>query len=242
MSSTIETPLEAVAVIVPCFNAGPRLEPVVRTAVEVVGRVLVVDDGSTDGAVAALGDGPWQRLGWPQNRGKGFAIVEGLREAISTPTTAYVCIVDADGQHDPREIPKLLAVAVSKGADLVIGSRRFDLAQVPWRSRTGNRTTAWAMRCLLGAAISDTQSGFRLHSRRLVRAIVDEVEPGRYETEMDILALAVRSGYAIAETPIATLYEPHNASSHFRRIRDSWRVLRALFRAAAEQRRGRKDS
>lgn len=234
--------LPTVTAVIPCFNAGSRLAPVARAAAAIAGRVIIVDDGSTDDGVAALEDGPWLRCGWTENRGKGYALIEGFRRALEDDEATHVCVLDADGQHDPGELPKLYAAAMKTETDLLIGARRFDAAQTPLASRIGNRTTAWALRRLLGDAIHDTQSGYRLHTRRLASAVVQQVEPGRYETEMRILALALSEGFVVAEAPIATLYERGNPSSHFRRVTDSWRVCRALIHAAAERRRTRRNS
>jgi len=242
MTTKSNVQLPTVTAVIPCFNAGSRLAPVAHAAAEIAGRVIIVDDGSTDDCVAALADGPGVRCGWSANRGKGFAIIEGFRRALADDEATHVCVLDADGQHDPGELPKLYAAATETEADLLIGARRFDAAQTPLASRIGNRTTAWALRRLLGDAIHDTQSGYRLHTRRLAHAVVERVEPGRYETEMRILALALCEGFVVAEAPIATLYERGNPSSHFRRVTDSWRVCRALAHAAAEHRKRRRNS
>jgi hypothetical protein len=150
-------------------------------------------------------------------------------------------VVDADGQHDPREITRLHQAFTENKADLVIGARDFDQPNVPWASWFGNTLTCLVTGLLLKRRLADTQSGFRLHSRRLLEDIVASLPGGRYETEMRILALAIkrtRTGtgttpaYSIVSVPIQTIYEAGNPTSHFRKLRDSWRVWSALFRAS----------
>jgi hypothetical protein len=85
---------------------------------------------------------------------------------------------------------------------------------------------------LLGRRLSDTQSGYRILSRRFAETVVHDVPGGRYETEMAILAKAIRDGFVVATSPIKTIYEPGNATSHFRKGRDSWLIYRTLFGAA----------
>ncbi len=223
----------AVAVVVPCYNAGPRLPEVIKAVSALAEHVIVVDDGSTDGAVATLGEMPVRVIRFPKNRGKGAAMIAGFRAALEIPEVLCAAIVDADGQHDPAEIPALYDAFVQQSADLVIGSRTFEQRHVPWASWLGNTLTRALTARLLKRRLPDTQSGFRLHSRRLLEDIIRNVPDGRYETEMEIVVLAVRGGYTVVSVPIQTIYEAGNPTSHFRKIRDSWRVWRALIRAAA---------
>jgi glycosyltransferase involved in cell wall biosynthesis len=184
-----------------------------------------VDDGSRDGAAARLAESGARLIRFAENRGKGFALLEGFRTALAIPEVRCCAVVDADGQHDPSDLPGLYETMVRESADLVIGSRSFTLAQVPWRSRLGNRFTAFTTRVLLGQAITDTQSGYRLHSRRLLEFIVENVPGGRYETEMEILARSIQGGFRVVQAPIQTIYEAGNPSSHFHKLRDSLRIL-----------------
>ncbi|NIA12469.1 MAG: glycosyltransferase [Nitrospiraceae bacterium] len=227
------------AVVIPCYNAGEKLRPVVEGALCVTEHVVVVDDGSTDGGVDAIRDLPARIETQPENRGKGEALIMGFRTALNEPAIDCVAVVDADGQHDTAELSALYEGFRSQKADLLIGMRTFGQQNVPWASWFGNRCTAALSALLLRCRIPDTQSGFRLHSRRFLEDIIAHIPGGRYETEMAILIRAVRGGYTIASLPIRTLYDPGNASSHFRKVRDSWRVWRVLFSTLRAQRGGR---
>ena len=229
---------EAVCAVVPCYNAGDRVRPVVEELLALVDRVIVVDDGSTDGSGASTGELGAETIVLPVNQGKGHALLRGFRAALRHDAMQCVAVVDSDGQHDPRELPGLYARMVGDGADLVIGSRTFGQAQVPWHNALGNRLTSVLTSAMLGRRIPDTQSGFRLHSRRLVESIVQSLPGGRYETEMEILVKAVREGYRVSSSPIQTIYEMGNPSSHFDKLHDSWRIYKTLFRAVRDHRRG----
>lgn len=216
--------IEPLAAIVPCYNAGEQLAGVVKGLLGLAGRLILVDDGSTDGAPGAL-RAEMERHGgqviaFPSNQGKGFAILAGFAAALEWPEITCVAVVDADGQHDPEELPRLYAAFLEQHTDLVIGSRTFAQEDVPLRSRIGNLFTISLASMLLGVRIPDTQSGYRLHSRRFAESVIQDVPGGRYETEMEILAKAVREGYAIASVPIRTIYEAGNPTSHFHRMRD----------------------
>ncbi len=223
-------PDPGITVVIPCYNTGQRTRPVAEGASKWAGRVIVVDDGSTDGVPETLAGPGIEVLRLPHNRGKGHAIIEGLKRVLALPGLEAVCLMDADGQHDPADLPRLVEAFRHKNADLVIGQREFGGTPVPWRSRFGNQVTARVTRVLLGHNLPDTQCGFRVLSPRFARAVVDRVAAGRYETEMEMLVLALRGGFRLACAPIRTVYEPGNRSSHFRKVRDSARIYFRLVR------------
>lgn len=229
-------PADIVAVV-PCYNAGGRVRSVVEGVLGQIDRVVVVDDGCTDDSMATLEGLSFTTVALRPNRGKGHALLAGFRAALADPAVSCVCALDADGQHDPREIPKLYQAFFDSGADLVIGSRVFEGGQVPWRSRFGNKVTVTVTALLLRHKLPDTQSGFRLLSRPFLERILETVEGGRYETEMEIVVKAIREGWKTMPVPIQTIYETGNASSHFRKFHDSFRIYARLLRAAWMPRR-----
>ena len=225
-----------IVALIPCYNAGQNVRAVIQNVLKVVDRLVIVDDGSTDGCLNDLGL-PVRLIRLPHNQGKGAAMIQGFKAALEDPQVQCVVVVDADGQHNPGEIPRLYQAFIDKNADLVIGARDFDQPHVPWASWFGNTLTCLVTGLLLKRRLADTQSGFRLHSRRLAQDVVSSLPGGRYETEMQILALAIKStgaapAYSIISVPIQTIYESGNPTSHFRKLRDSWRVWSALFRAS----------
>lgn len=220
-----------IAAIVPCYNAGHRIMPVVEQLVRYVETVIVIDDGSTDSCTLPLAPLPARVIYFPENRGKGFALMKGYAAALEDPEVTCVASLDADGQHDPAELPGLYEAFEEQRADLLIGSRQFG-ADVPLRSRFGNTITIAVVSRLLGQRLPDTQSGYRLLSRRFLEAMIPVVDGGRYETEMELIGRAIAGGYTVASHPIQTIYEEGNRSSHFRKISDSFRIYRTLLRVA----------
>lgn len=221
-----------VIAIVPCFNAGGRLRNVAEGILARLPKLIVVDDGCTDHSIESVRELPLSIVSLGKNRGKGHALLAGFREALQDPEMACICVLDADGQHNPDELPRLYAAFRETGADLVIGSRVFDGGHVPWRSRFGNKVTVAVTALLLRHRLPDTQCGFRLLSRAFLARVVDTVEGGRYETEMEIIVKAIREGRKTVSVPISTIYETGNASSHFRKFHDSYRIYSRLIRAA----------
>lgn len=236
MQELAERMRRTLACVVPCYNAGGRVRPVVERLCAALDHVIVVDDGSTDYASATLRDLPARIIVFPRNRGKGHALLAGFSEALCEPCIEAVCVLDADGQHDPGELPRLFKAFTDKAAALVIGARTFDKAHVPWRSRFGNRISAALLQRFLGPGLTDTQSGYRVLSRNFVEDVLRSISGGRYETEMAILLKAIREGRRVVSIPIRTIYESGNPSSHFRKVRDSYRVMRTLFRSVLRHR------
>ncbi|MBI1317467.1 MAG: glycosyltransferase [Candidatus Hydrogenedens sp.] len=219
------------ACIIPCYNAGSRVLPVVQAALAETPHVLVVDDGCTDGCLEEVTKLPARIERHPRNRGKGHAILTGLRTALQDASLQGFALLDADGQHDPGRLPDFYQALQAEQADLVIGARVFDGGHVPWRSRFGNQVTARVTRRLLGVQLPDTQCGFRMLSRRFAEDMVAHVAGGRYETEMEMIVRAVRHDFRLASVPIQTIYEAGNKSSHFNKFADSARIYYRLVQA-----------
>jgi glycosyltransferase involved in cell wall biosynthesis len=120
-----------------------------------------------------------------------------------------VLTLDADGQHDPQEIPKFLESYQDNQADLIIGER--DFSQIPPVRRLANTLGRLSFSWALGQNIPDNQSGYRLISRRLIEAVLDSDEQG-FEFEVEMIAICVRCSYTLAWVPIQTIYS--GESSH----------------------------
>ncbi len=217
-----------VAAVVPCFNPGDQARKTLDRLLTIMNHIIVVDDGCIDGFADSIRDLPVEWITFPQNRGKGHALLAGFQKAIEIEGVSCVVTIDSDGQHDPNEIPRLYESFLSGQLDLLIGAREFERRAVPWRSWVGNKITASLTRLLLRRWIPDTQSGFRLHSRRFVTHILNTTQGGRYETEMEILIHAIQGEFKIQSLPINTIYESHNTGSHFNPLRDSFLIYRTF--------------
>ena len=215
--------------VIPAFNPGNIVVQVVSAVRENVDFVIVVDDGSDAEnrkyfeECALLRN--VQLITFPHNKGKGHALIAGLREALKYDPD-FIFTIDSDGQHDPKEIPRFKQfIATSEQVhDLVIGAREIS-EETPLRSKIGNVLIAKLFNVLLRRSFVDTQSGFRVLSAEFARDVVAHVLPGRYETEMRMLVYAVETHRTIGNIGIQTLYLDKNRNSKFRPLRDSFRVL-----------------
>ena len=218
------------AVAIPAFEAEATVGRVVRRAVAMGADVIVVDDGSRD----ATGDAA-RACGVPVlthdvNLGKGRALKTAFDYLFARGYEAVVTI-DADGQHPPEELPKLLT-PWREGADLVLGTRAHLYAAMGRVRRASNGTSSWLISHVAGATLPDCQTGFRLYRRSLIEAI-GFPEP-RFEAESAVLVRAVRKGFRVVGVPVRLDKADGRATSHYRPVVDSLRIASAVTRARFE--------
>ena len=219
------TPLR-VAAAIPAYEAARSIGAVVTGTRAVLRDVLVIDDGSRDGTAAAARDAGAEVLVRPVNEGKGAALRAAFEVLFARGFDAVVTL-DADGQHLPEEIPRLLAAAAD--ADLVLGTRDHLFAGMSRTRRLSNGLSSRVISVVAGQAISDVMTGFRLYARALIaRAGFPE---SRFDAETAIVVRAVRLGFRVVTTPVRLGYADGRATSHYRSVLDSVRIARAVVRA-----------
>ena len=200
--------------LLPAFNEEPSVGAVVRACRPALPHadVLVVDDGSSDGTAAAARAAGAAVLSLPCNLGVGPAVQAGLQWALERGYGRVVRL-DSDGQHDPAEIPKLLARQDETGADLVVGSRFLPGSEFDGSTsarRFGNRALARFLSAVCRARVTDPTSGFWCVRGPLLRYFAWEY-PCEYP-EPEALALLRRQGYRFAEAPVRVLPRAHGRS------------------------------
>ena len=228
-----EQPLGRIAVIIPTYNESGNIEATagrIRRAVPGA-DLLVVDDNSPDGTgeladKLAAGDGHIHVLHRAEKAGLGAAYIAGFRWALAEGYGVLVEI-DADGSHQPEELPLLLDALA--GADLVLGSRWVAGGTVRnWpKSREllsrGGNTYA---RLMLGIGLKDATGGYRAYRATTLRAVaLDEVESQGYCFQIDLAMRAIRAGLRVVEVPITFVERVHGTSKMSRAI-----VVEALWR------------
>jgi glycosyltransferase involved in cell wall biosynthesis len=219
-----------IVALIPGHDEGPRIGKVVRATLEHL-PVIVVDDGSTDDTSARAREAGATVILQRPNQGKGAALRTGFIRAIASGYDA-VLTLDADGQHDPTEIPRFLeAWSADPPPDLVIGRRNFR-AMPPVR-RLSNELGGWAFSWAVGRPIPDNQSGYRLVGRQLMEATLASDEHG-FEFEVEVITTCIRLDGTIAWVPIRTIYagEP----SHIRPLAHLRSFIRIVRKARREVR------
>jgi len=205
-----------VLVAIPCFNEQNFIGDVVTRARKYVDKVIVIDDGSTDDTGRVARAAGAEVIRHEARKGAGAATKSGF-EAARRSNADIVVTLDGDGQHNPDDIPKLLAPILNSEADLVIGSRFLQPTQgtpqttnVPHYRKFGINVITWL--CNLGSKVkvSDSQSCFRAHSRRLIDAI--NITENGFGFSVEVLIKARKKGFVIKEVPISCLYHSQGST------------------------------
>jgi glycosyltransferase involved in cell wall biosynthesis len=207
-----------VVALIAAFNEEAHIGAVVRATGALVESVVVVDDGSTDATAACAESAGAIVLKHEHNRGKGCAVRTGLAYVLCQPCT-HVLLIDADLQHDPAEIPKLLERA--KACDFVIGERQFKKESMPRARYFSNLIGSAILSRLIGTAVRDSQSGFRLIRADWLRRV--RLTGTRYEIETEMLIKIVRAGAVVDRVALDRL-EYDTAHSKIRPFRDTFRT------------------
>lgn len=210
------------AALIPALDAAGSVGPVVRAILGHVPEVVVVDDGSTDDTAAVAAAAGAEVIRHPVNRGKGAALLTGLRHLERSGAT-HALTLDADGQHLPEEAPVLLAASRAEPGALVIGSRQVDSDVAPLK-RFGNRfADAWVW-IASGVRFEDTQSGFRVYPVSAVLGLGLTGE--RFELETEVVIRAVRASVPVRQVPVRVHYPPPDVrASHYDPFRDTVRII-----------------
>lgn len=212
-----------IAAVIPFFNESRTINQIVNNTLQYVDCVIAVDDGSTDNSSSKI---PKNKnitlLKFKVNRGKGFALREGLNEGVNKGYTQLITI-DADLQHNPDEIPLLINELIN--FDIVIGNRLNNLVNMPLHRRMSNKITSFLLSLKTGNKIIDSQCGFRAYRAEVIKNI-KTVKNG-YEAESEILIKACRRGYKIGFTDISTIYG--NEESKISPVKTTFNFVKVLF-------------
>ncbi len=211
-------------VLIPSYNTGPRLLETVQAARARWNPVWIVIDGSTEQMLAvARADTGIRVLVLPRNRGKGAAVLHGLREAAAAGFT-HALTMDADGQHPAESIPAFMAASRQQPAALVLGRPVFD-ASAPRIRVVGRRVSNWwANLETLWAGIGDSLFGMRVYP---IRSLLAVMETHRFMRRFDFdVEAAVRLVWQGLEpvnldTPVRYFGPEEGGVSHFRYGRDN---------------------
>ena len=192
--------------IIPAYNEVSRIAAVVAEARPYVDDLIVVDDQSTDGTAEAAERAGARVLRHVENCGAGAATMTGI-DAARNLGADIVITLDADGQHDPRDIPALLAPVKEGRADLVFGSRFTQRNRIPLIRRfynsVGNFITFLATR----RWVSDSQCGFKVFGPRALAEV--DLRMSGFEFCTEIVRESMQHRWRIAEVPIKVIYSEY---------------------------------
>lgn len=212
-----------IVAVIPAFNEENHIEEVVKDTKKYADSVIVVDDGSIDKTMQRAKEAGATVLENAVNMGKGFTLRVGVKKALGDGADIVVCL-DADGQHDPHDIPRLVKSLEKEKLDIVFGSRTIDWT-MPLVKRLGNLIIFNVSRILFGSRIYDTQSGFKVFRRGVYEKIA--WNSNGYAVDSEIIKNVAKHQLEYKEMPIETLYSnAYKGTSVFDGIRIVLQMLK----------------
>ena len=222
----------AVTIIIPAYNEENTVGRVLSETVSIMDEinipyeVIVVDDGSTDKTGLIVSNHKVTLLKNDKNRGKGYS----LRKALQHSQGEIIVTMDADGEHNPKELPDVIK-PLFNGTDIVAGSRFIGSnPKVTTRlNQVGNHFFNMAILILTGKHITDSQTGFRAIKRDVLSTF--NLESDGYEIESEITVKSLKNGFAFKETPISVERRRYNVSK-LKVLSDGTKILKAIVKAS----------
>ncbi len=213
-------------IIVPCFNHADAFAPVADKLLKFQLPIIVVDDGSTSQESKKIksicSKHKFFYLKNDKNGGKGAAMITGFKFAINNKFT-HALQIDADGQHEVRDIPLFLKIANSHEKDLIVGNPIYD-ASAPRSRLIGRKITQfWVTVETFNKNMPDTMCGFRVYPLKLIEPVLKSIRFKRMGFDIEILVKAFRYGIKLISVPTKVIY-PETGVSHFRAFRDNFYI------------------
>ena len=220
-----------ISVVIPAYNEEKTIGEVLSKTIQVMENfgnpyeIIVVDDGSTDKTREAASSYKVTVLTNGINKGKGYALRKGFRHARGQ----IIVTLDADGSHDPKEIPKLIE-PLYNGADIAAGSRFLGNGKnsTTKLNRLGNKIINAIIMTLTGRYVTDSQTGFRAIKREVLERL--NLNSERYEIETELTVKGLKNGFRYVEVPIDCKKRRYHCSK-LRLIVDSAKILETILRA-----------
>lgn len=231
-----------IAILVPAYNEENYIGAVIKSCLGYNLDIIIIDDGSIDNTIKII-----ESIKAPENtkiitikhivnKGKGQSLITGFSHIIKNNYSGVITI-DADGQHDTREIDNFLKAIEKEKPDMIIGNRLENTKNMPFIRLATNVFTSWIISSIAGRKISDVQSGFRYISSEVLKNI--KLETRNFDTEPEIVIKASWLGYNIINIPIATIYHK-DFVSHVNPVTDTIKFFKLVFNSLKWKRRFKK--
>lgn len=209
-------------VIIPVYNNERTIAQVIEGCLQFCDDVFVVNDGSTDGTAGEIArfNHRITLIQQDKNQGKGVALRTAFRE-VEKKGFKHAVTIDADGQHDPKDLATFAEALEKQSGCIYIGARNMGQNSIPGKSKFGHKNSNFWFWVETGIPAEDTQSGYRLYPIKKVNKI--HLFTWKYEFEIEIIVKAAWRGIDVKFIPVVVYY-PEDRVSHFRPFKDFFRV------------------
>ena len=216
-----------VCVLIPSYNVAKTIGGIVREIKALGLDAIVIDDGSTDNTQKIASENGALVMRHINNLGKGASLKEGFDFILRMTNFDTVIIMDGDGQHNPRDVKKFISRAHEYNDDIIIGNRMVITKNMPFVRLATNKFMSFLLSVTCKQRIPDTQCGFRLIKRKVLKNL--KLESNKYDLESEMLIKASKLNFKIASVPIETIYK--GELSRIDPIKDTFRFVNLFVRS-----------
>jgi glycosyltransferase involved in cell wall biosynthesis len=218
--------MDDIGVVIPAYNVAKTIGNLIEELIDYGfnrENIIVVDDGSKDGTNKVVSDLRVCGVRHPQNMGKGFTLRHGFNIARKK-NLKKILTLDADGQHRTAEVKNFMKLV--DNCDLIIGTRRYELAQMPFLRKIVNRTVSLVVSLLSKKYIPDAQCGFRYLDLKIFDKV--KLETKNFQVESEMVVKAIQNRYRVGFVPVTTLY--NSEKSYINPVVDTIRFINMAVR------------
>ena len=217
------------AALIPAYNAEKTISDLVSQLLSInqpPENIIIVDDGSRDNTAQICENQNIRLIRNVENRGKGYVLKVGFKAFLEDKSTYYLLCLDADLQHPVSSVPDFLKIAEEKNSKFVLGVRKNRLKSMPGHRVLSNVLTSYIISWFTGQHIKDSQCGFRLIHKDVLKKI--KLTENGYQLESEMLLESAKKGFLIDWVSIPTIY--NEEKSYIGHFSDTFRFTRLMFR------------
>lgn len=200
--------------IIPCYNEGQVIQEVIENARQTFPNIVAVNDGSSDDSAARIHAGGAHLVNHPVNLGQGAGIQTGVEYARSQPGAQYFVTFDADGQHQVKDVVRMVSRLREEPVDIIVGTRfgrpRAEDDQVPWIKRVVLKTVVFLSPTTRRLGLSDAHNGLRVFNKKVADEMNIRMNGMSHASEL--VGMIADRGWRVAEEPVDILYTEYSMS------------------------------
>lgn len=222
--------MDGIAILIPAYNEAKTICSVVDRCSLYSKNIIVIDDGSTDNTVAQIKNTAASIFSNLKNIGKGATLLKGFQIAIEKNYCGVISL-DADGQHDPDDLPRFFDIIQKNPDAFIIGARKIAANCAPKLRLWANKMADFFISCAARKPLCDTQSGYRYYPISFLKKVVTATHlANHFAFETEILVAAVRSGLPVDYVAIRSCYPAGARMSHYHPRKDTWAITKTVTR------------
>ena len=221
---------DSIAILIPAYNESRTIQAITNRCLSYVPHVIVLDDGSVDDTIEKVTVTSAMVFSNEANMGKGATLLKGFQLAIDKNYRGVITL-DADGQHDPDDLPHFLALIQRYSHDMIIGARHKNTHSAPKLRLFANKLADFFISCAARKKLRDTQSGYRYYPVSFLKKYMAHSHvTKRFGFEADILIAAMQTQLSVHYVDIASCYPDGARASHYRASKDTWEIAKVVAR------------